>query len=111
MDALIVGVACAILMLIGQMPFVALIAFVMGVMNLIPTFGPVIGNVIGTFLILLHDPMKALIFFIVIAIIHAVDGYILKPKLFGSALGVSPVLVFAFGECSSRSRWLPSFPS
>ena len=94
-DALIVGVACAILMLIGQMPFVALIAFVMGVMNLIPTFGPVIGNVIGTFLILLHDPMKALIFFIVIAIIHAVDGYILKPKLFGSALGVSPVLVFA----------------
>jgi predicted PurR-regulated permease PerM len=94
-DALIVGLACALLMIIGQMPFVALIAFVMGVMNLIPTFGPVIGSVFGTFLILLHDPMKALIFLAVMAVIHAVDGYILKPKLFGSALGVSPVLVFA----------------
>ncbi len=94
-DALIVGVACAILMLIGQMPFVALISSVMALMNLIPTFGPIIGSAIGVFFLLLNDPMQALIFLIVMAIIHAVDGYILKPKLFGSALGVSPVLVFA----------------
>lgn len=94
-DALLVGTACAILMLIGKMPFVALIASVMGIVNLIPTFGPIIGSAIGVFFLLLNDPMKALIFLIVMAIIHAVDGYILKPKLFGSALGVSPVLVFA----------------
>ncbi len=94
-DALIVGTACAILMLIGRMPFVALISSVMAIVNLIPTFGPVIGSAIGVFFLLLNDPMKALIFLIVMAIIHAVDGYILKPKLFGSALGVSPVLVLA----------------
>ncbi len=94
-DALFVGTACAILMLIGKMPFVALIASVMGLMNLIPTFGPIIGSAIGVFFLLLNDPMKALIFLLVMAVIHAVDGYILKPKLFGSALGVSPVLVFA----------------
>ncbi len=94
-DALIVGTACAVLMLIGRMPFVALISSVMAIMNLIPTFGPVIGSAIGVFFLLLHDPMQALIFLIVMAIIHAVDGYILKPKLFGSALGVSPVLVLA----------------
>ncbi len=94
-DALIVGTACAILMLIGKMPFVALISSVMAIMNLIPTFGPIIGSAIGVFFLLLNDPMKALVFLIVMAIIHAVDGYILKPKLFGSALGVSPVLVFA----------------
>lgn len=94
-DALIVGTACAILMLVGNMPFVALISSVMAIMNLIPTFGPIIGSAIGVFFLLLHDPMQALIFLIVMAIIHAVDGYILKPKLFGSALGVPPVLVFA----------------
>ena len=94
-DALIVGTACAVLMLVCRMPFVALIASVMAIMNLIPTFGPIIGSAIGVFFLLLNDPMQALIFLIVMAIIHAVDGYILKPKLFGSALGVSPVLVFA----------------
>ena len=94
-DALIVGMACALFMLICRMPYVALIAFVMGIMNLIPTFGPIIGSAIGVFFLLLNNPMQALIFLIAMAVIHAIDGYILKPKLFGSALGVSPVLIFA----------------
>lgn len=89
LDCLIVGGTNAIFMAIVGMPYVGLVSFVVAVANLIPTFGPVIGALIGGFVLLMVNPWHALAFLIFTFVLQTVDGYILKPKLFGDSLGVS----------------------
>ena len=89
LDSLIVGGANAIFMAIVGMPYVGLVSFVVAVTNLVPTFGPVIGGLIGGFVLLMVNPWHALAFLIFTAIIQTIDGYMLKPKLFGDSLGIS----------------------
>ena len=88
LDGVIVGVINAIFMVIAGMPYVPLISVMVGVTNLVPTFGPMIGAAIGAFILVLADPMMALIFLIFTLVLQLVDGYVLKPKLFGGSLGV-----------------------
>ena len=93
LDALIVGVINAIIMLVLRMPYVGMISVIAGVTNLIPTFGPVIGAVIGGFILLLVNPVYAVMFIAITLILQVCDGYIIKPKLFGNSLGVSGLLI------------------
>jgi len=95
-DALIVGIANFIFMTIAQMPYAVLISFVVGITNLAPTFGPLVGAIVSAFILLLANPWKALAFIIFTIILQTVDGYVIKPKLFGGTLGVSSVVILAF---------------
>ena len=93
LDGMIVGIVNAIFMLIVGMPYVALVSVIVGVTNLLPTFGPIIGAVIGGILLVLTNPIHALIFLIFTIVLQIFDGYILKPKMFGGSLGVPAVWV------------------
>ena len=89
LDSLIIGGVNAIFMLILGMPYIGLVSFVVAVTNLVPTFGPVVGAIIGGFILLMVKPWYALAFIIFSVVLQTVDGYILKPKLFGDSLGIS----------------------
>ena len=93
LDAVIVGGATACFMAMCKMQYVGLIAVVCGVTNLIPSFGPVIGAVVGGFILLLVNPWHALMFLGFTLILQTLDGYVIKPKLFGDSLGVSGLLI------------------
>ena len=93
LDALIVGVITAIIMLILRMPYAGLICVIAAITNLIPTFGPVIGAVIGGFFLLLVKPVYAIMFIAITLVLQVADGYIIKPKLFGNSLGASGLLI------------------
>ncbi len=93
LDALIIGLINAVFMIVTGMAYVPLISLVVGVTNLLPTFGPIIGGVIGGFILVLINPMHALIFIAFTLVLQTFDGYILKPKLFGESLGVSAVMI------------------
>ena len=88
-DCFAVGIANAIFMTIARMEYVGLVSFVVGITNVIPTFGPVIGSVIGALVLLMVKPAYALIFLIFMLVLQTIDGYLLKPRLFGNSLGVS----------------------
>jgi predicted PurR-regulated permease PerM len=88
-DSLLVGGANAIFMMLFGMQYMGLISSVVGLTNLVPTFGPMVGLVIGGFILFMVNPMHALFFIIFTLILQVVDGYILKPRLFGNSLGVS----------------------
>ena len=93
LDGVIVGGATAVFMAVCGMQYVGLVSVVCGVTNLIPSFGPVIGAVIGGFILLLVNPWHALMFLGFTAILQTLDGYVIKPKLFGDSLGVSGLLI------------------
>ena len=88
-DCFAVGITNAIFMAIAGMEYVGLVSFVVGITNVIPTFGPVIGAIVGALVLLMVKPTYALIFLIFMLVLQTVDGYVLKPRLFGNSLGVS----------------------
>ena len=89
LDSLIIGILCFIGMSILGMPYTMLISVVIGITNIIPFFGPFIGAVPSTLLILLIDPLKALYFVIFILVLQQFDGNILGPKILGQSTGLS----------------------
>lgn len=92
-DGIIVGIINLIFMLIAGMPYSVVISFIVGITNLAPTFGPIVGAAIGAFILVLVKPWYALAFIIFTIVLQTIDGYILKPRLFGESLGVSPLMI------------------
>ena len=93
LDALIVAIANAVFMMITGMSYIPLISTIVGVLNLLPTFGPIVGAVIGGLIILLNNPIHAMWFIIFTIVLQTIDGYIIKPRLFGGSMGVSGVAI------------------
>ncbi len=92
-EGIIVGAVNLIFMLIAGMPYSVLISVIVGVTNLAPTFGPIVGCVIGAFILVLVNPWYAVAFIVFTIVLQTIDGYILKPRLFGESLGVSPLMI------------------
>lgn len=88
-DSTIMGLLCFGVMQIFGLPYTMLISVIVGVTNIIPVFGPYIGLVPSVFLILLVDPMQALYFIIIIAILQQFDGNIMGPAILGESTGLS----------------------
>ena len=95
-DSLIIGGICFVCCLILRMPYAALVSVIVGVTNVIPFFGPYIGAIPSTILILLDSPSKGIVFLIFVIILQQVDGNIIGPKILGESTGLSPFwVVFA----------------
>ncbi|MBQ1985093.1 MAG: AI-2E family transporter, partial [Clostridia bacterium] len=62
---------------------------------LVPILGAYIGCAIGAFLLLLVNPMDALIFVVYIIVLQQLEGNIIYPKVVGSTIGLPGVWVMA----------------
>lgn len=93
LEALIIGVLCFIGMLIFKMPYAAMISVLIGFTALIPVFGALFGTVIGAFLILLVDPVKAFWFIVFIIVLQQFEGNLIYPKVVGKSVGLPGILV------------------
>ena len=88
-DSAIIGVLCAILMSIVGLPYVVLVSTIVGLTNVVPFFGPFIGAIPGTLIILLESPVEAIYFVILIFALQQFDGNILGPKILGETSGLA----------------------
>ena len=89
-DSAIIGIIALVGLLIVGEPYAPLVALIAGVTNMIPYFGPLIGELVGAIVAIFVSPMKALIVFILLLCIHTFDAWYLDPKLIGKKVGVSP---------------------
>ena len=89
LDSAIIGLICYIVCALLKMPYALLVSVIIGVTNIIPFFGPFIGAVPASIIILMVDPFKCLIFVIFIIILQQVDGNIIGPKILGSSIGIN----------------------
>lgn len=88
LDSFIIGVITVIVLSIMGMPYAVMISILVGVTNIIPFFGPILGAVPSALIILTVDPVKCLYFIIYVFIIQQVDGNILGPKILGNSTGL-----------------------
>lgn len=92
-DSAIIGVLCFVLNLILRIPYNILIAVVIGVTNVIPFFGPIVGAVPCVMILIIVDPWAALRFVFLVIALQQFDGNILGPKILGNSTGLSAIWV------------------
>ena len=94
LDAVIVGILTTIAMLILKVKYAPLIGFTIGLFNMIPYIGAIVAVGIGIFITFITGGLgKALAMAIVVIILQQIDANIINPKIIGSSLEISPLLV------------------
>ncbi|MBR3272735.1 MAG: AI-2E family transporter [Clostridia bacterium] len=104
LDSAIVGVICFVGCLLMGFNNALLIAVIVGVTNIIPFFGPFIGAIPCALLLLLDNPMHALMFLIFVIILQQLDGNVIGPKILGDSTGLSALWVM-FGILLFGGLW------
>lgn len=95
-EAVILGSLCTIGMLILNLEYALLIGTIMGMMAVIPIFGAFIGTATGIVILIMINPMKALIFLIFTTILQQIENNLIYPRVVGNSIGISGLwIIFA----------------
>ena len=92
-EAVILGTMFFISMSILRFPYALLVGVLSAFTALIPIFGAFIGCFLGTFLILVADPMKAIAFVILFLVLQQVEGNLIYPHVVGGSVGLPSIWV------------------
>lgn len=92
-EVCILGIMFAITMTIFRMPFVPLISVLVAVTAFIPYVGSWTGCAVGTFLILVSNPMQALWYLVMFVILQGIENNIIYPRVVGNSVGLSGMWV------------------
>lgn len=92
-EAVILGIMFFISMSILRFPYALLVGVLIAFTALIPIFGAFIGCFLGTFLILVADPMKAIAFVILFLVLQQVEGNLIYPHVVGGSVGLPSIWV------------------
>ena len=93
LDSAIIGVLCFLLCTLLKIPYAILVSVIVGVTNVIPFFGPIIGAVPCLMILVIVNPWSALRFGVLIIALQQFDGNILGPKILGDSTGLSAIWV------------------
>ncbi len=95
-DSLLIGIICFFLLTIlnflpwFNFPYPVLLAVIVGVTNVVPFFGPIVGGVITAILVLFDNPRMVIPYGIVIVVLQQFDANYLDPHMVGSSIGLRP---------------------
>ena len=94
-EAVILGGLCAVGMMILGLPYATMIGALVAFTALIPVAGAFIGGGIGAFMILMVNPIQALVFVVFLVVLQQLEGNIIYPKVVGSSMGLPAIWVLA----------------
>ena len=94
LDAIIVGILTSIAMMILGVKYAILLGFLIGLSNLIPYFGAIVGVGISIIITIFTGGITQAIWLaVVVIILQQIDANIINPKIVGDSLKISPLLV------------------
>ena len=93
LEVLILGGMFAVSMAIFGMPYIPLVSLLVAVTAFIPIVGAFAGCIIGAFLILVSNPVQALIFVAMFLVIQQIEGNMIYPRVVGTSIGLSGMWV------------------
>ena len=93
LEAVILGTMFFIVMSVLRFPYALLVGVVIAFTALIPIFGAFIGCVIGTFLMLVSNPMQAVAFVILFLVLQQIEGNLIYPHVVGGSVGLPSIWV------------------
>jgi predicted PurR-regulated permease PerM len=94
LDAFIVGLLTAIAMSILGVKYAVLLGVFIGISNLIPYFGAIVGVGVSIIITIFTGGIgQAIWMAIIVIILQQIDANIINPKIVGNSLSISPLLV------------------
>ena len=94
LDAAAVGIVVSIGLLIFRVPYAVLLGMALGLLNLIPYFGAIIGCVgIAAITLLTADIYTAIGVIVFVVVVQQVDANIIQPRVVGGSVGLRPIYV------------------
>lgn len=90
---LIIGIASFILLTALGVKYALTLALVAGLLEIVPIIGPIISGILAGLMALIQSPTLALFVVIGFAIIQQLENQFLVPKIMGSFVGLSPVII------------------
>ena len=94
LDAFIIGILISIALSIMNVKYAVLLGLMIGIFNIIPYFGAIVASVIAIIITIFTGGFgQAVIMAIVVIILQQIDANIINPKIVGSSLKLSPILI------------------
>ena len=88
------GILTSIAMTVMNVEYATLLGFLIGIMNVIPYFGAIIGVAISVIITIFTGGwLKALWLCLVLIILQQIDANIINPKILGNSLKISRILI------------------
>ena len=113
--ALCVGALAAFALTVFGLPGGILLGAVVGLLNIIPYFGPILGGIPAVLIALGESWQKALATIAALVIIQQIDGMVISPRVMGNATGFSPAVVllalYAFSRLFGIAGLLFAMPA
>lgn len=88
LEAGILGLMFAVVMMILGLPYVPLVSVIIAVTALVPLVGAFIGCILGALFILVESPVEAMYFIVVFLILQQIEGNLIYPKVVGTSIGL-----------------------
>ncbi len=93
-DALVVGVLATIGFLLARLPNAPVLGMMLGLMNMVPYFGAIIGGIICVLVALISGNFYGALFVAVYVIVmQQLDANIIQPRIVGQTVGIRPIYV------------------
>lgn len=94
LDALVVSILATIGFLLARLPNAPALGIMLGLLNMIPYFGAIIGGVICVLIALLSGNFYGALFVaIYIVVMQQIDANIIQPRIVGQTVGIKPIYV------------------
>lgn len=91
--AAIVGILSSIGLTIIGVDYGAIFGFLLGLFDIIPYFGPIIGSIPALIFALMESSTKFFLALLVIVLVQQIESSIITPKIIGDSVGMHPVYV------------------
>ncbi len=92
-EVCILGSLFAVCMAILRMPYIPLVSVLVAVTAFIPVVGAFVGCFIGAFLILVANPLQAVIFVAMFLVLQQIENNLIYPRVVGTSIGLSGMWV------------------
>lgn len=87
-EAVILGALLAIALSLFGIPYAGVIAVTTSLMSFVPYVGAFLSCLLGVLLVLMVDPFKALMCFVVFECVQFIEGHFIYPKVVGNSVGL-----------------------
>lgn len=93
-SCIVLGVLNYIGMKILRLPYAGMISILVGALDIIPYFGPIIAAAVGVILIFIESPFKSLVFIIFLVILQQLQENVFYPIFIGKNSGLPAIWIF-----------------
>lgn len=94
-DSVVMGIASYLCLMLIEVPYFPLISTIIGIANLIPVIGALLGTVVGALIIFLVNPPAVIGFTLLMIVLHVINTRMVRPYIIRVGVDASTMFMFA----------------